>query len=120
PSLVEKPLAISPHWASARDSPRVAPLPAQIVGCAQEDIPLPNTHSPLRNLGSPCAAASLPGDLDVPRCFAPRDLSLAVNWPRLCGSPVADRKSTRLNSSHRTISYAVFCLKKKKINTVHS
>src|SRR5438094_5211580 len=25
----------------------------------------------------------------------------------------ADRKSTRLNSSHRTISYAVFCLKKK-------
>src|SRR5207248_9748684 len=27
---------------------------------------------------------------------------------------VLDRKSTRLNSSHRTISYAVFCLKKKK------
>src|SRR5207248_9074614 len=27
---------------------------------------------------------------------------------------VVDRKSTRLNSSHRTISYAVFCLKKKK------
>src|SRR5437867_5029258 len=27
---------------------------------------------------------------------------------------VTDRKSTRLNSSHRTISYAVFCLKKKK------
>src|SRR5207248_10469352 len=26
---------------------------------------------------------------------------------------VEDRKSTRLNSSHRTISYAVFCLKKK-------
>src|SRR5437773_8554190 len=28
--------------------------------------------------------------------------------------PVGDRKSTRLNSSHITISYAVFCLKKKK------
>src|SRR6266516_6190013 len=28
--------------------------------------------------------------------------------------PTPDRKSTRLNSSHRTISYAVFCLKKKK------
>src|SRR5207248_5922992 len=28
--------------------------------------------------------------------------------------PGEDRKSTRLNSSHRTISYAVFCLKKKK------
>src|SRR5688572_32255889 len=32
---------------------------------------------------------------------------------RLLGSP--DRKSTRLNSSHSQISYAVFCLKKKKI-----
>src|SRR6476660_10009857 len=31
-------------------------------------------------------------------------------WP-------ADRKSTRLNSSHQIISYAVFCLKKKKKNT---
>src|SRR5438445_3474270 len=28
--------------------------------------------------------------------------------------PVTDRKSTRLNSSHANISYAVFCLKKKK------
>src|SRR3712207_2019055 len=28
--------------------------------------------------------------------------------------PVRDRKSTRLNSSHANISYAVFCLKKKK------
>src|SRR3712207_8992056 len=31
---------------------------------------------------------------------------------------VADRKSTRLNSSHANISYAVFCLKKKKNNTL--
>src|SRR3712207_8233375 len=31
----------------------------------------------------------------------------------------ADRKSTRLNSSHANISYAVFCLKKKKKYTVH-
>src|SRR5208282_6441122 len=30
------------------------------------------------------------------------------------GSPGRDRKSTRLNSSHGSISYAVFCLKKKK------
>src|SRR5207244_9099795 len=28
--------------------------------------------------------------------------------------PIRDRKSTRLNSSHQIISYAVFCLKKKK------
>src|SRR5688572_31225851 len=31
-----------------------------------------------------------------------------------CGLDPADRKSTRLNSSHSQISYAVFCLKKKK------
>src|SRR2546430_10965056 len=31
-----------------------------------------------------------------------------------------DRKSTRLNSSHSQISYAVFCLKKKKIILVHA
>src|SRR5689334_23894644 len=30
-----------------------------------------------------------------------------------------DRKSTRLNSSHSSISYAVFCLKKKKNNTMY-
>src|SRR3712207_8465480 len=30
-----------------------------------------------------------------------------------------DRKSTRLNSSHANISYAVFCLKKKKNSTFH-
>src|SRR5438132_8283824 len=37
----------------------------------------------------------------------PRDLAGAVSRDR-------DRKSTRLNSSHTVISYAVFCLKKKK------
>src|SRR3712207_7115774 len=33
--------------------------------------------------------------------------------------PRRDRKSTRLNSSHANISYAVFCLKKKKNTTQH-
>src|SRR6266705_5941518 len=36
------------------------------------------------------------------------------------GSACRDRKSTRLNSSHRTISYAVFCLKKKKTENLPS
>src|SRR5258708_21139079 len=35
---------------------------------------------------------------------------------RADGPAVPDRKSTRLNSSHQIISYAVFCLKKKKIS----
>src|SRR3712207_7898574 len=34
---------------------------------------------------------------------------------RDAGGAALDRKSTRLNSSHANISYAVFCLKKKKI-----
>src|SRR5256886_3586975 len=36
------------------------------------------------------------------------------------GRTQTDRKSTRLNSSHSQISYAVFCLKKKKQNTVRN
>src|SRR2546422_5235111 len=41
--------------------------------------------------------------------------------PLACSPPRRDRKSTRLNSSHGYISYAVFCLKKKKkkTNTSH-
>src|SRR3712207_7801124 len=34
--------------------------------------------------------------------------------PAAVAPPARDRKSTRLNSSHANISYAVFCLKKKK------
>src|SRR5207245_3955776 len=41
--------------------------------------------------------------------------SLAIRkwWNRTMSSSGTDRKSTRLNSSHGSISYAVFCLKKK-------
>src|SRR5947208_14672031 len=52
----------------------------------------------------------------------PAFLQALVESPRLSVPPLAaivepaalDRKSTRLNSSHQIISYAVFCLKKKK------
>src|SRR3712207_8513399 len=40
--------------------------------------------------------------------------------PVISRSSAGDRKSTRLNSSHANISYAVFCLKKKKSNTQRS
>src|SRR2546430_3570168 len=44
------------------------------------------------------------------------DLSFRCGSPPVCRKMLlrADRKSTRLNSSHSQISYAVFCLKKKK------
>src|SRR5437764_4304618 len=52
---------------------------------------------------------------------APQIRSVAPVRSRMCGHACRstcrpDRKSTRLNSSHRCISYAVFCLKKKKKN----
>src|SRR5437879_10892181 len=45
--------------------------------------------------------------------FPPTDPTADLWWNTKAGTAV-DRKSTRLNSSHRCISYAVFCLKKKK------
>src|SRR5689334_23841043 len=41
-------------------------------------------------------------------------VALAAMVPRALAAAEEDRKSTRLNSSHSSISYAVFCLKKKK------
>src|SRR2546430_12663711 len=40
--------------------------------------------------------------------------SVHCSWTIACSGVSLDRKSTRLNSSHSQISYAVFCLKKKK------
>src|SRR2546430_3525980 len=41
--------------------------------------------------------------------------TIPIEWPLILANVVIiDRKSTRLNSSHSQISYAVFCLKKKK------
>src|SRR5207244_7860570 len=42
-----------------------------------------------------------------------RQIGTLIVIERSCSHDHADRKSTRLNSSHQIISYAVFCLKKK-------
>src|SRR3712207_8517333 len=54
----------------------------------------------------------------VPQSPAPHPVlpGQPVAVPRLGERARRDRKSTRLNSSHANISYAVFCLKKKKKN----
>src|SRR3989449_5920722 len=46
-----------------------------------------------------------------------RHHAVAITDDALKAAIVLDRKSTRLNSSHGYISYAVFCLKKKNIST---
>src|SRR5258708_25460238 len=47
------------------------------------------------------------------------DLKVGERVKRECADRT-DRKSTRLNSSHQIISYAVFCLKKKNITNKHN
>src|SRR3712207_7315502 len=57
------------------------------------------------------------GSGSEPRCTAARFGAygpMSPRWRRLAVRGIQDRKSTRLNSSHANISYAVFCLKKKK------
>src|SRR5947209_11695088 len=57
------------------------------------------------------------------RCGRGSAISVDALLPQLLNDPgkptvvLLDRKSTRLNSSHANISYAVFCLKKKKSDT---
>src|SRR5262245_64286371 len=57
----------------------------------------------LRNLIQDSSAAAIPASASAPRRVRPLYVASGL-----------DRKSTRLNSSHLGISYAVFCLKKKK------
>src|SRR3712207_7502088 len=55
-----------------------------------------------------------------PRIEQPNDVIVRVTSTCICGADLyLDRKSTRLNSSHANISYAVFCLKKKKILMIY-
>src|SRR3712207_7121788 len=53
----------------------------------------------------------------------PNDLAITLRgiapWGNVEESIGGDRKSTRLNSSHANISYAVFCLKKKNMTYTH-
>src|SRR2546427_5911874 len=65
----------------------------------------------------------------LPTDVAPMPSMVVTAWPAAAltgvthdrrGMPSRDRKSTRLNSSHSQISYAVFCLKKKKINDTYN
>src|SRR5947207_477773 len=55
------------------------------------------------------------GPRHVPHIYTPGEI--AAIWQAADDTP--DRKSTRLNSSHTVISYAVFCLKKKNDQDVH-
>src|SRR3712207_7801802 len=78
-------------------------LPAIAIESLLEGHVLPNRAEPL---GRTDVLRQLSAEIivEVPSC-EPRQEIMAQ-----------DRKSTRLNSSHANISYAVFCLKKKKLS----
>src|SRR3712207_7043193 len=65
----------------------------------------------------PLKAAALEGEAEAGKAVkgttSPEEFVRALQHPRAI-MMLVDRKSTRLNSSHANISYAVFCLKKKK------
>src|SRR5206468_9586409 len=72
------------------------------VGRGPSGLPLEDPHRPERSL-----ADAAPGGWPVRVPAAQRESARPVR------GRARDRKSTRLNSSHDQISYAVFCLKKK-------
>src|SRR3712207_8272870 len=69
-----------------------------------------------RQGGGPQALKRRPAPGATPRLSDEQRAKLPELLARAIGT--RDRKSTRLNSSHANISYAVFCLKKKQTNTL--
>src|SRR5690554_929138 len=91
--------------------PRVA-MSAAVVTSATDSCILPELSMRLSVLAAAVYAATLPLSVQAQDMTAP-------TYPETQRGDVVetlfgDRKSTRLNSSHVRISYAVFCLKKKK------
>src|SRR3712207_8222115 len=60
------------------------------------------------------------GTVRIPAFLVHNDKIVCSRGTLLKAEEHLDRKSTRLNSSHANISYAVFCLKKKKITLLNS
>src|SRR5438445_2919141 len=99
---------------------RIDDDPVQVVGalCSRGGPPAGVAHEVLARVRTQESVIVVPGEVIVEQLDRERDL-LGAEETRRPGEPFkrcalrADRKSTRLNSSHANISYAVFCLKKK-------
>src|SRR5690625_1646953 len=113
--------SVLPGRRFAEACPRERPAQKSALGRANApaDGRIPRCgRPPSRAHESPVAAA---GVLSGP--WVSRTGAGGAGWPASAGArgprvarTTRDRKSTRLNSSHVAISYAVFCLKKKKTN----
>src|SRR2546430_9954284 len=93
-----------------RRPPRSTLFPYTTLFRSQADLVADGAHL--------CQNAARSGRLgavgEITRPHGPQRGGAAQDEPR---RPDVDRKSTRLNSSHSQISYAVFCLKKKKAHS---
>src|SRR5690625_3803353 len=107
---------------------QAAQLPLQLVPNVRQ--PLQVLHGAAHTVLRVAAALFVFGDARSLFDIGPQVFRLGLNQPRnhsllnngittwaQTGAQEEDRKSTRLNSSHVAISYAVFCLKKKKNTT---
>src|SRR2546430_4157296 len=91
----------------------LAGTPCGTVTC----VPFAAWPAERRGSAARCAAT---GELIGPECRQePRERVAGVPEGRQATRSRGDRKSTRLNSSHSQISYAVFCLKKKITVLIH-
>src|SRR2546429_9958510 len=97
-----------------------------VAGCGSQGVVLPTANgvsgtlpkqptTPALAKGDPAAGKKLFTSEGCTGChtYGPAGSNATI------GPDLEDRKSTRLNSSHGYISYAVFCLKKKKKNSIN-
>src|SRR5438034_6420506 len=102
-------------------------MPAFVLNAtAPTEIYTLSLHDALPILDEAAQGGYAVGASDVDNLESSQAVLEAARAPRRSSSrrpakpgptPATDRKSTRLNSSHTVISYAVFCLKKKKNDT---
>src|SRR3712207_8065200 len=100
-----------------RHHPRLPPFPNPPLSRSSRKASEPRRREHLRQRGH--RLHQVQRTQEQPPADGVRDVS--QDHPQgaaLRGNGLVDRKSTRLNSSHANISYAVFCLKKKKHITI--
>src|SRR2546427_1483341 len=118
PRFVARTVALLTAFATVRATRHSARLAAQET---QPHPDVPGTYAAGECHAAPFPAQLPPLDSVVDSASLATALKAAGVDKRLVFGlrlgALTDRKSTRLNSSHSQISYAVFCLKKKKINT---
>src|SRR3712207_7312368 len=119
----------TPEQASAIMAPKDSTLPAQTLlvaaaaGSGKTAVLVERIITRLQDMDNPLSVQELMVVTFTKAAAAEMSARIGVALAKAMEStddPALDRKSTRLNSSHANISYAVFCLKKKKNISIHT